>query len=82
MARPAAPADAPQPSSSPDAFDGRAPGGIDYAVFDILASMVAIVEPDGRCLFANSMLEAVLGIARRTLTRGSVYDWFLSLIHI
>ena len=51
-------------------------GGPDYAAFDALATLVAVVEPDGRCLFANSELEAVAGISRRTLTRGSVYDWF------
>jgi two-component system nitrogen regulation sensor histidine kinase GlnL len=50
--------------------------GLDYAAFDVLATLVAVVEPDGRCLFANSELEAVVGISRRTLTRGSVYDWF------
>jgi len=52
------------------------PTGVDYTALDLLATMVAIVAPDGRCLFANAMLEAVLGLARRTLTRGSVYDWF------
>jgi two-component system nitrogen regulation sensor histidine kinase GlnL len=50
--------------------------GPDYAAFDILASLVAVVGPDGQCLFANSELEAVVGISRRTLTRGSVYEWF------
>jgi two-component system nitrogen regulation sensor histidine kinase GlnL len=64
------------PADAPDDREGRTAGGVDYGAFDILASMVAIVEPCGRCLFANAMLEAVLGVARRTLTRGSVYDWF------
>ena len=27
-------------------------------------------------VFANSVLEAVVGMARRKLTRGSIYDWF------
>jgi len=67
---PVDPADAPPPGAA------RPASGLDYAAFDVLASMVAIIEPDGRVLFANAMLEAVLGIARRTLTRGSVYDWF------
>ena len=69
-------ADSADTPDSPGQPDGRTAGAIDYSAFDVLASMIAIVEPDGRCLFANSMLEAVLGIARRTLTRGSVYDWF------
>ena len=51
-------------------------GGIDYTAFDHLATLVAVVEPDGRCMFANSVLEAVVGVARRKLTRGSIYDWF------
>ena len=51
-------------------------GGIDYTAFDHLATLVAVVEPDGKCVFANSVLEAVVGMARRKLTRGSIYDWF------
>ena len=51
-------------------------GGIDYTAFDHLATLVAVVEPDGKCVFANSVLEAVVGVARRKLTRGSIYDWF------
>jgi two-component system nitrogen regulation sensor histidine kinase GlnL len=70
VAHPVAPPDAPPPGAA------RPGSSLDYAAFDVLASMVAIIEPDGRVLFANAMLEAVLGIARRTLTRGSVYDWF------
>jgi two-component system nitrogen regulation sensor histidine kinase GlnL len=43
--------------------------------FDWLATMVAVVRPDGRCLLANNMLENVLGTSRRTLQRGNVLDW-------
>jgi len=51
-------------------------GGIDYTAFDHLATLVAVVEPDGHCVFANSVLEAVVGVSRSKLTRGSIYDWF------
>jgi two-component system nitrogen regulation sensor histidine kinase GlnL len=49
---------------------------IDYAAFDHLATLVAVVEPDGRCVFANAALEAAVGVARRKLTQGSLHDWF------
>jgi len=71
-----APAAAAVPAdSSADAGSLRV-GGIDYTAFDHLATLVAVVEPDGKCVFANSVLEAVVGVARRKLTRGSIYDWF------
>lgn len=38
--------------------------------------MVAIVTPEGDCVFANSSFENVLGLSRRSLSRGSVFDWF------
>ena len=59
-----------------DPAESARAGGLDYAAFDALATLVAVVEPDGRCLFANAELEAVVGLSRRMLTRGSVYDWF------
>ena len=72
----AAPQVAPDaPSEPPETLPDRV-GGIDYTAFDHLATLVAVVEPDGRCVFANSVLEAVVGIARRKLVRGSIYDWF------
>ncbi|MBX3603281.1 MAG: PAS domain-containing sensor histidine kinase [Rubrivivax sp.] len=37
--------------------------------------MVALADPDGHCLYANSALENTLGVSRRTLQRGSVLDW-------
>lgn len=52
---------------------GSASGGFDP--FDQLATMVALVAPDGRCLQANSALENTLGVSRRALRRGSVLDW-------
>ena len=42
---------------------------------DLLATMVAVVSPDGRLLFVNAMFETVAGLSRRTLVRGSLYDW-------
>ena len=38
-----------------------------YAALDLLATMVAVVQPDGHCLFANASFENLLGVARRTL---------------
>ena len=71
---------APPPAASsdvaPGADDALPVGGIDYTAFDHLATLVAVVEPDGHCVFANSVLEAVVGVGRRKLTRGSIYDWF------
>lgn len=47
-----------------------------WAALDLLATMVAIVEPDGNCLFANAMLESVVGLSRRTLVSRSLLEWF------
>jgi two-component system, NtrC family, nitrogen regulation sensor histidine kinase GlnL len=47
-----------------------------YEAFDLLATMVALVRPDGSLLYANAMLENVVGLSRRTLMRGSLLDWF------
>ena len=46
-----------------------------YEAFDQLATMVAVASPSGQCLLANSTLENVLGLSRRALQRGSVFDW-------
>ncbi|RZK99567.1 MAG: PAS domain-containing protein [Rubrivivax sp.] len=50
------------------------PAGLE--VFDYLATMVAVVEPDGQCLFANAAFEEVLGLSRRSVLRESIFDWF------
>ena len=50
------------------------PPGLD--TFDYLATMVAVVEPDGQCLFVNAAFEEVLGLSRRSVLRESIYDWF------
>ena len=43
--------------------------------FDLLATMVAMVNPNGQCLLANTMLENVLGSSRRSLLRSNALDW-------
>jgi two-component system, NtrC family, nitrogen regulation sensor histidine kinase GlnL len=48
-----------------------------YAAFDQLATMVAVVGFDGQCVFANASFESVLGLSRRMVQRGSVFDWFV-----
>jgi two-component system nitrogen regulation sensor histidine kinase GlnL len=48
-----------------------------FTALDHLATMVAIVHPDGRCLFANAAFENVLGLSRRSVLRGSLFDWFV-----
>lgn len=49
--------------------------GPGFELFDQLATMVALVRPDGRCLQANAALENTLGQSRRLLRRGSLLDW-------
>jgi two-component system, NtrC family, nitrogen regulation sensor histidine kinase GlnL len=53
--------------------DAAPASGLD--AFDLLATMVALARPDGRCLMANFALESTVGVSRRTLQRGSVFDW-------
>ena len=48
-----------------------------YDAFDMLATMVAVVRPDGGLLFVNAMFENVAGISRRTLMRTRLTDWFV-----
>lgn len=45
--------------------------------FDQLATMVAVVEPGGTCLFANASFEAVLGLPRRALQDSNAFEWFV-----
>jgi PAS domain-containing protein len=52
-------------------------GHLHPEAFDHLATMVAVLRPDGRCTFVNAAFEAVLGLPRRTLQRGQVWDWFV-----
>jgi two-component system nitrogen regulation sensor histidine kinase GlnL len=48
-----------------------------YEALDLLATMVAVARPSGKCLFANSSFENVLGLSRRMLMRGSLLDCFV-----
>jgi two-component system nitrogen regulation sensor histidine kinase GlnL len=48
-----------------------------YESFDHLATMVAVLRPDGGCVFANAAFEAVLGLPRRALQDGSAFEWFV-----
>ncbi|MDO9286317.1 MAG: nitrogen regulation protein NR(II) [Aquabacterium sp.] len=48
-----------------------------YDAFDLLATMVAVVQPDGTLLFVNAMFEDVAGLSRRTLMRSSLFEWFV-----
>jgi len=61
-----APASPPAPTSQAAA----------QAALDLLATMVAVVTPEGECELVNSSFETVLGLSRRNMTRGVVYDWF------
>jgi two-component system nitrogen regulation sensor histidine kinase GlnL len=52
-------------------------GALPYAAFDHLATMVAVVTESGQCVFANASFENVLGLSRRSVQRGSLFDWFI-----
>ncbi|MDT9001523.1 nitrogen regulation protein NR(II) [Paucibacter sp. APW11] len=43
---------------------------------DMLATMVALVRPDGSCLFANTAFETVMQLSRRAVERSNLIDWF------
>lgn len=45
--------------------------------FDQLATMLAIADQAGSCLFVNAALQDRLGASRRVLVRGSVLDWLV-----
>ena len=59
--------------AAPPAPTGQAAA---QAALDLLATMVAVVTPEGECECVNSSFEAVLGLSRRSMTRGVVFDWF------
>jgi two-component system nitrogen regulation sensor histidine kinase GlnL len=67
-----APAPVPAAAAGPDPTDPHPYGGL-----DLLATMVAIVNPSGRCIFVNAAFENVLGLSRRSVLRGSVFDWIV-----
>ncbi|MDO9316202.1 MAG: nitrogen regulation protein NR(II) [Burkholderiaceae bacterium] len=48
-----------------------------YSAFDYLATMVAVVRPNGHCVFANASFGHVLGWSSRSVLRDSLFDWFV-----
>ncbi|MBE7425480.1 MAG: PAS domain-containing sensor histidine kinase [Ideonella sp.] len=48
-----------------------------YEAFDLLATLVALVQRDGTVLFVNSGFEAAVGLSRRALLRTSLFDRFV-----
>jgi two-component system nitrogen regulation sensor histidine kinase GlnL len=64
---------APRHAEAPEA--GAREGG--FAAFDHLATLVAVVSPQGECVFVNAAFETVLGLSRRSVLRSSVFDWFV-----
>jgi two-component system nitrogen regulation sensor histidine kinase GlnL len=60
----------------PAAATPRADDAGPYAALDLLATLVAVVTPEGQCVFANAALQNALGQSRRSLSRGSAFDWF------
>jgi len=47
-----------------------------YEAFDLLATLVALAQPDGTVLFVNAGFEAVVGLSRRALVKTSLFDRF------
>ena len=52
-------------------------GVVGLEAFDLLATMVAVVRPDGRFLLVNATFENMASLSRRALMRGSVLDWLV-----
>lgn len=48
-----------------------------YAPFDLLATLVAVIDAEGDCLFANTRFEAALGLSRRSMLGRPIQDWFV-----
>jgi two-component system nitrogen regulation sensor histidine kinase GlnL len=61
--------------ANPQEVESLLPVGLD--AFDHLATMVAVIEPNGQCLFANVAFEEELGLSRRSVLRESIFDWFV-----
>ncbi|MFD2452143.1 nitrogen regulation protein NR(II) [Ideonella paludis] len=47
-----------------------------WATLDQLATMVAVVDEQGCCVFVNAVLESVIGLSRRMLAHCPLSDWF------
>lgn len=55
---------------------GAAPAASRFQSLDLLATLVAVVDLDGRVLFANAALEDALGMSRRSITGARMQDCF------
>jgi two-component system nitrogen regulation sensor histidine kinase GlnL len=53
------------------------PSTPNYDNFDLLATLVAVVSPQGQCLFVNAAFEDQIGLSRRSLVGGSLPQWFV-----
>ena len=52
-----------------------------FQAFDLLASMVAVVDASGAVLFVNAALEDTLGVSRRSVT-GALFPDFFTQPHV
>ncbi|MBB5203680.1 two-component system nitrogen regulation sensor histidine kinase GlnL [Inhella inkyongensis] len=48
-----------------------------YAPFDLLATLVAVVRPDGQVLHANAAFEDQLRLSRRAAAQRNLGEWFV-----
>jgi len=53
-----------------------------FQSFDLLATLVAVVQSDGTVLFANAALEDALGISRRSIVGSRLPDSFTEPSHL
>ncbi len=53
-----------------------------FGAFDLLATLVAVVQSDGTVVFANAALEDALGISRRTIVGSHLPDSFTEPAHL
>jgi two-component system, NtrC family, nitrogen regulation sensor histidine kinase GlnL len=57
------------------AAPAAAPAAHLLSAFDLLATLVAVVSPDGRVLHANASFENLLGVPRRAMLATPLTDW-------
>ena len=48
-----------------------------FEAFDHLATMVAVLDREGRCQHVNAAFESTLGLPRRALQGSSAFGWFV-----
>ncbi|WP_082877097.1 nitrogen regulation protein NR(II) [Hydrogenophaga crassostreae] len=53
-----------------------------FQTLDLLATLVAVLAPDGTVVFANAALEDALGISRRNITGSCLPDLFTEPLHL